>query len=481
METRRGQFPVLAWLCLACTLAFLQPLAVSSESASGSGSGDLTTQPQPTPPVEDGSVPLNFVFISSDSEILRTSGSLPAVDFALETVAASKILGKYRLTYSASLDSQCDRTQALDVFHEAVRGKEEGEEGFVQNIAIIGAGCSVATIPVAEVCHYYNLPMLSWSSVAAELSNRHKFRSNYRLAPSEKIHSPGLAALLQFYRWKQVAMLTQSESLFVETQKVVVGLLPEVDIIVREFGTYSDPLNTEDFFVKSRDMRVFVINMYANHARRILCEAYHEGMFYPKFLWITPGWYGDLWWEKHLPDGCSVAHMEAVLSHSLSAVQYPVFNESEVSSLGISTMQFRYEYGRRLYIAALMGSNITADITAPLAYDAVWTLAMALSVTQGKIERGEEGRCSGLEGALVPLDQFDYSNKKLGCLLRESLDNTFFLGISGNVTFDASGDRVGNTVRISQYQPGGCKCRRTSDNGHSEKRTTFYDGQTASP
>ena len=45
------------------------------------------------------------------------------------------------------------------MFHAAVR-KREGEES-VQNIAIIGAGCSVATLPVAEICHYYNLPMVS--------------------------------------------------------------------------------------------------------------------------------------------------------------------------------------------------------------------------------------------------------------------------------------------------------------------------------
>ena len=53
---------------------------------------------------------------------------------------------------------QCDRTMALDEFHGAVEPKEDG---FVQNIAVIGAGCSVATLPVAEICHYYNIPIVS--------------------------------------------------------------------------------------------------------------------------------------------------------------------------------------------------------------------------------------------------------------------------------------------------------------------------------
>ena len=47
-----------------------------------------------------------------------------------------------------------------------------------------------------------------------------------------------------------------------------------------------------------------------------------------------------------------------------------------------------------------------------------------------KIARGEEGGCSDLEGDLVPLEMFDYRNKKLGCLLKESMDETNFLGIS---------------------------------------------------
>ena len=53
---------------------------------------------------------------------------------------------------------------------------------------------------------------------------------------------------------------------------MVVNLLPEVTIIPREFATNQDPLDVEDFFVKSRDMRVFVLNMYVDFAKRILCE-----------------------------------------------------------------------------------------------------------------------------------------------------------------------------------------------------------------
>ena len=77
-----------------------------------------------------------------------------------------------------------------------------------------------------------------------------------------------------------------------------------------------------------------------------------------------------------------------------------------------------------------MGRFYRPDLTAPMAFDAVWTLTFALKRTMTKIARGIEGGCSDLEGDLVPLELFDYRNKKLGCLLKESMDETDFLGIS---------------------------------------------------
>ena len=53
------------------------------------------------------------------------------------------------------------------------------------------------------------------------------------------------------------------------------------------------------------------------------------------------GWYGYLWWEQGLPAGCNVTQMETVLSHSLSVVQYPVFSETEQSSLGLVSLKYK--------------------------------------------------------------------------------------------------------------------------------------------
>ena len=85
--------------CYACLLLLLLPCTVQA-SSNGSGSGDEGEGDT------GNSFELNFIFLSSDNERLMTSGSIPAVDIALEMVADYGILGKYTLGYSAALDSQ---------------------------------------------------------------------------------------------------------------------------------------------------------------------------------------------------------------------------------------------------------------------------------------------------------------------------------------------------------------------------------------
>ena len=68
-----------------------------------------------------------------------------------------------------------------------------------------------------------------------------------------------------------------------------------------------------------------------------------------------------------------------------------------------------------------------------LAYDAVWALALGLNRTQemflSNYNVAEIG-CDGLDGGLVPLEQFNYSNGVMGCVMRWNLQQTNFSGVS---------------------------------------------------
>ena len=66
-----------------------------------------------------------------------------------------------------------------------------------------------------------------------------------------------------------------------------------------------------------------------------------------------------------------------------------------------------------------------------VAYDSMWSIALGLDKASKKIAAGNnDSECSDLPGDLVPLEEFDYSNEKLGCILKNSIDEVSFIGVT---------------------------------------------------
>ena len=68
--------------------------------------------------------------------------------------------------------------------------------------------------------------------------------------------------------------------------------------------------------------------------------------------------------------------------------------------------------------------------TAGVAYDSVWAMALGLDKASERVRFGNDSGCEDLYGDLVPLEQFNYSNVKMGCVLKESFGETNFKGIT---------------------------------------------------
>ncbi|KAI2652686.1 Gamma-aminobutyric acid type B receptor subunit 1 [Labeo rohita] len=77
---------------------------------------------------------------------------------------------------------------------------------------------------------------------------------------------------------------------------------------------------------------------------------------------------------------------------------------------------------------------------APLAYDAIWALALALNKTVGPLKA--KGR---------RLEDFNYNNKDITAEIYRALNTSSFEGVSGHVVFDAQGSRMAWTL-IEQLQ-----------------------------
>ena len=65
-----------------------------------------------------------------------------------------------------------------------------------------------------------------------------------------------------------------------------------------------------------------------------------------------------------------------------------------------------------------------------MAYDSVWAIALGLDQATKKIQMNDDSGCEGLDGEIVPLENFTYQNKKLGCIIENSFVNMTFRGIT---------------------------------------------------
>ena len=80
-----------------------------------------------------------------------------------------------------------------------------------------------------------------------------------------------------------------------------------------------------------------------------------------------------------------------------------------------------------------MGRYNTIDVRFRI-YDALWALALALNKTMTMVNTVNmnisETGCEVMDGSLVPLHEFNYSNAFMGCLIQWNLQRTNFSGVS---------------------------------------------------
>eukprot|EP00731_Ephydatia_muelleri_P010455 Em0005g1041a len=145
----------------------------------------------------------------------NSSGAVPAVELAVEHVNNNaSILAGYKLVSTPVMDSECDRIKSLDAFFSSVVYATSR----YNVIALLGCGCGVATEPVAEISHRWNITQVSYASGSSSLSNRAQFKNYFRTWPSFKDIAPGLVSILKHYNWTRVSFLTQKENLFTSFQ-----------------------------------------------------------------------------------------------------------------------------------------------------------------------------------------------------------------------------------------------------------------------
>ena len=65
-----------------------------------------------------------------------------------------------------------------------------------------------------------------------------------------------------------------------------------------------------------------------------------------------------------------------------------------------------------------------------MAYDATWAMAVGLHRAAKRISTKNDSGCEQVDGEMLPLENFTYSNKKMACILLKSYAGSEFEGVT---------------------------------------------------
>lgn len=191
-----------------------------------------------------------------------------------------------------------------------------------------------------------------------------------------------------------------------------------------------------------------------------MCEAYKQNLYGKQYVWFLLGWYEDNWYLPVKGLNCTKEEMLKVVQGHFTTEAIILNRDNKQTVAGITAQQWLDKYHDRLQknlgtsirpegiIIILVRHDLDLGLIklincfsvlinwlgyqeAPLAYDAVWAVALALNATMHKLKKRG-----------IAIESFNYENKLISQEIQQSLRDTFFLGVSGEVKFTDEGKQL---------------------------------------
>ena len=308
-------------------------------------------------------------------------------------------------------------------------------------LGTIGPGCSASTLA--------SLPLLNRTSLIAVHGagspeiNRTSFPNSFGTYGSATGFVDVTFALMRKSGWRRLGLFTDPNRPFFDDTVTALKrdlrtAYPEAEVV------YSSPVY--DFFlpvadIKDTFVRVVFVFTGPELARKIMCIAFHEEIFYPAYQWVIMGRTLEefvsepieFYYNNELYN-CSTDDLARVLEGNF-LVNFKLFRfeENQKTFSGISYQEYLTQYN--ISVAEYnSNSDSTAEVSiwATYLYDAVWAWAVVLdNVTKFGNFSIEEY-------------QFDQPNDAL----IEQFEQVDFEGVSGRIKFDRETGSVDRFIDI---------------------------------
>ncbi|XP_066416683.1 gamma-aminobutyric acid type B receptor subunit 2 isoform X2 [Molothrus aeneus] len=390
----------------------------------GSSRGAAGLRPNATTPISImGLMPVN----QSEEESRITQGVLPAVYLAMDQIRNESLLSPYYLDLLV-YDTECDNAKGLKAFYDAIK--------FGPNhLMVFGGVCATVTSIIAESLKGWNLVQLSFAATTPELADKKKYPYFFRTVPSDNAVNPAILKLLKHYHWKRVGTLTQDVQRFSEVRNNLTGVLDGKDIEISDTESFSDDPCTSVKKLKGNDVRIILGQFNEEMAVKVFCCAYDEEMYGSKYQWIIPGWYENLWWEAWINSSqCLSKNLLTAMEGYIGVDFEPLSSKTNKTISGRTPQQYEKEYNAR------RGDGQSSKFHG-YAYDGIWVIARTLQRAMNYLNSTNKHQ---------KIEDFNYSNQKLGNIFLNAMNETRFFGVTGDVVFK-NGERMG-TIKFTQFQ-----------------------------
>ncbi|XP_041352632.1 gamma-aminobutyric acid type B receptor subunit 1-like [Gigantopelta aegis] len=317
-------------------------------------------------------------------------------------------------------------------------------------IMLLGAGCSPVSEIVAEAAQFWNLVQVSYSSSSPVLSDKHRFPYFFRVVANQHKHNYLRVAFLQYFNWTKVTTIHQSEQVFGLMVEHIENILITKNIKVMNKFVFTNSPRVFVQKLKDDDARIIIGAFYTDKARKVFCEAFKIRFSGPKIVWLLPANLEHNWWKGNNTD-CTGNEILSAAGNYFIITDYFKYFGTEKDDNGITLQQFMNDYKKMTHYQTLTG-NYHAQAT----YDAVWVIVQALKATMADLQNTGFG-----------LEDFTYTNRYIGELIKNNTLRVNFNSITGRVFFDKNGD----TIRLSmvkQFQEG-----KLVEVAHYDQRNEF--------
>ncbi|XP_025092635.1 gamma-aminobutyric acid type B receptor subunit 1-like isoform X2 [Pomacea canaliculata] len=344
-------------------------------------------------------------------------------------------------------DTKCQSAEGVNEVYKRLYNKS------ATVLMVLGETCSHVTEITAQVSRKWNLVQITYSALSPTLSNKDVFPWFFRVVAPENVLSFVSVELFVHFNWTNVSVIQQNYQVFTTGVELMKKALEKSNIKLDYTENFDSDPRQAVRSMKNHDARIIYVACYEEQARQASCEAFNIEYYGPHIVWIFPGFYDRKWYLRR-DVNCTVDEILQVIDGYFSVTSVNVdINEAMNDTIsGWPTSEFDCRFCAHFHRlrqdawmddcqcdlhASLSGSN-----RAPLAYDAMWAVALALNGTLTDLLA--EGRGHRLE-------EFTYENEAMAQLIFHNMKNTSFKGITGNISFSSSGDSM-STIVVRQFQ-----------------------------